>query len=93
MNEGTPPARSSSRTALVLALTGFYFVAGKIGLALAIVHPQASAVWPPTGIALAALFDGGASALARRFAGRVSGQPYRARAGGGGRSWRRRESL
>src|SRR5207244_5708982 len=30
------------------------FVAGKIGLVLAAVHPSASAVWPPTGIALAA---------------------------------------
>lgn len=36
----------------VLAL--MYFTAAKLGLALAIVHPSASAVWPPTGIALAA---------------------------------------
>lgn len=40
----------------VLALvTLVYFAAGKAGLALAIVHPSATAVWPPTGIALAAL--------------------------------------
>ena len=32
-----------------------YFVAGKLGLRLAFVHPSASAVWPPSGIALAAL--------------------------------------
>lgn len=37
----------------VLAL--FYFASGKLGLALAIVNPSATAVWPPTGIALAAL--------------------------------------
>ncbi len=41
--------------ALPAAVAGFYFVAGKIGLSLAQVNPSASAVWPPTGIALAAL--------------------------------------
>src|SRR5262249_29406929 len=39
----------------LVALTGVYFVAGKIGLSLAFVHASATAVWPPTGIALAAL--------------------------------------
>ena len=38
-----------------MALTGVYFVAGKLGLSLAFVHASATAVWPPTGIALAAL--------------------------------------
>src|SRR5260370_2868079 len=38
----------------LLVLTGIYFVAGKVGLMLAFVHPSATAVWPPTGIALAA---------------------------------------
>jgi len=32
-----------------------YFLAGKLGLHFAFVHASASAVWPPTGIALAAL--------------------------------------
>ena len=32
-----------------------YFAAAKIGLSLAFVNPSATAVWPPTGIALAAL--------------------------------------
>jgi integral membrane sensor domain MASE1 len=32
-----------------------YFGAGKLGLALAFINPSASAVWPPTGLALAAL--------------------------------------
>jgi PAS domain S-box-containing protein len=36
-------------------LTAAYFLAGKFGLSLAVVHPSASSVWPPTGIALAAL--------------------------------------
>ncbi len=37
------------------ALTAIYFVSGKLGLGLAFVNVSASAVWPPTGIALAAL--------------------------------------
>src|SRR5919198_3741296 len=31
-----------------------YVIAGKAGLTLAVVHPSATPVWPPTGIALAA---------------------------------------
>lgn len=38
----------------MLALAAIYFVAGKLGLKLAFVHPSATAVWPPAGIALAA---------------------------------------
>jgi signal transduction histidine kinase/CheY-like chemotaxis protein len=37
------------------ALTLIYFVAGKLALKLAFVNASASAVWPPAGIALAAL--------------------------------------
>ena len=37
------------------ALAAVYFAAGKIGLQLAILHPSASPVWPPTGIAIAAV--------------------------------------
>jgi integral membrane sensor domain MASE1 len=40
---------------MVISLAGVYFVAGKLGLMLAFVNPSASPVWPPTGIALAAL--------------------------------------
>ncbi len=39
-------------TLLLLLLV--YFIAGKLGLTLAFMHPSASPVWPPTGIALAA---------------------------------------
>src|SRR5258708_37333149 len=39
---------------VVAALAGTYFVAGKLGLKLASVHASATAVWPCTGIALAA---------------------------------------
>src|SRR5215831_5627037 len=40
---------------VVVALSAAYFVAGKLGLLLAFVHHSATAVWPPTGITLAAL--------------------------------------
>lgn len=36
-------------------LTVVYLAAGKLGLTVAFIHPSATAVWPPTGIALAAL--------------------------------------
>jgi diguanylate cyclase (GGDEF)-like protein len=39
----------------VAALAVVYFVAGKLGLQLAYVHASATAVWPCTGIAIAAL--------------------------------------
>jgi integral membrane sensor domain MASE1 len=40
--------------AMSTVLAAVYFVAGKLGLTLAFVNPSATAVWPPTGIALAA---------------------------------------
>src|SRR6476660_10124714 len=36
------------------SLAAVYVLAGKIGLQLAIFHPSATPVWPPTGISLAA---------------------------------------
>jgi signal transduction histidine kinase len=54
-----PPAvqqRSKARVAVLLASAiAAYIVAGRIGLHLALVNPSATAVWPPTGIALATL--------------------------------------
>ncbi|MGB9466392.1 MAG: MASE1 domain-containing protein, partial [Candidatus Acidiferrum sp.] len=41
--------------ATVAVLAGVYFVAGKLGLQLAYLHASATAVWPCTGIAIAAL--------------------------------------
>ena len=38
-----------------VTLVGVYVLAGKLGLQLAFVHASATAVWPPTGIAIAAL--------------------------------------
>src|SRR5574341_61694 len=39
----------------ILALAVVYFGAGKLGLSWAYIHASTSAVWPPTGIAFAAL--------------------------------------
>lgn len=47
--------RIARKLALIGVLTGVYFIAGKLGLRLAFAHPSATPVWPPTGIALAAL--------------------------------------
>src|SRR5882762_2677432 len=50
-----PMPRPRQREILIgIAVTAAYFVAGKIGLSLASVNPSATAVWAPTGIALAA---------------------------------------
>lgn len=48
-------SRSFRKLARTLLLAVIYLIAGKIGLRLAFVNPSATAVWPPTGIALAAL--------------------------------------
>lgn len=39
---------------IVLLLAILYFLAGKLGLLLAFVNPSTTAIWPPTGITLAA---------------------------------------
>ena len=44
-----------SRILALVTLTVLYFLAGNLGLRLAFVHASASPVWPPAGIALAAL--------------------------------------
>jgi class 3 adenylate cyclase/integral membrane sensor domain MASE1 len=47
--------RPLSTVAAILALAAVYFGAGKFGLSLAFVNASASAVWPPSGLAFAAL--------------------------------------
>jgi PAS domain S-box-containing protein len=47
--------RAISDLAKILALALIYFVSGKLGLRLAFLNQSASPVWPPTGIALAAV--------------------------------------
>lgn len=56
MNGIKPPVLLAPKFLWVSAFIALvYFSAGKLGLSLAVVHPSASAVWPPSGIALAAL--------------------------------------
>ena len=68
----------SSYLAKVVLVAGAYFGTAKLGLQLASEHPSITAVWPPTGIALAALFVWGyrlwpgvalGAALANTFTG------------------------
>src|SRR5262245_11078654 len=64
--------RPASLVPLVWRCTGLaliYFVAGKFGLSLAALNPSASAVWPPTGIVLAALLLYGPTLWPGVFAG------------------------
>ncbi|HTU00501.1 MAG TPA: MASE1 domain-containing protein, partial [Candidatus Sulfotelmatobacter sp.] len=46
---------AASRAAILLGLAALYIVAAKFGLHFAFVHVSATPVWPPAGIALAAL--------------------------------------
>jgi len=54
--------RGRTRLASLALLTAAYFIAGKIGLSLAYVNESTSAVWPPAGIAVAALLQLGLAA-------------------------------
>lgn len=54
---------------VLLAVTAAYFAAGRLGLSLAVVHRSASAVWPPTGIAVASCLIFGAGVWPAIFAG------------------------
>jgi len=47
--------KQTSRWLSIGLVAGIYFAAGKLGLTLAILHPSATAVWPNSGLALAAL--------------------------------------
>ncbi|MDE3126688.1 MAG: MASE1 domain-containing protein [Gemmatimonadota bacterium] len=60
-----PGRRRSDRTTRRLrfaALIALYFVTARLGLALALVNPSATAVWAPSGISLAALLLWGSDA-------------------------------
>ena len=70
-SDGIDTARHSAgiRTAgQILLLAAVYLVTAKLGFRLAVVHPSATTVWPPTGIALAALLLLGKSGPASRSA-------------------------
>jgi PAS domain S-box-containing protein len=62
-------SRVFSGLLVIGVLTLVYFIAGKFGLMLASLHPSASPVWPPAGIALAALLVLGYRAWPAIFVG------------------------
>src|SRR4029450_4589574 len=62
-------ARAFSGLPIIGLLALVYFVAGKFGLMLASLHASASPVWPPAGIALAALLVLGYRAWPAIFVG------------------------
>src|SRR2546428_477621 len=59
------------RFLLVISLAGLYFAAARLGLSLASVHTTVSPVWPPTGIAIAAVLLLGYRAWPGIFLGAV----------------------
>ncbi len=61
------PRVRAAATAGVVALA--YVIAGKAGLALAVANASVTAIWPPTGIALAAILLAGPPAAAGVFIG------------------------
>lgn len=70
--DSAPPPKTTPAAGLVLQLilvAGAYFVLALAGLDLASVHPAASPVWAPSGIALAALLLLGLRAWPAVFAG------------------------
>ena len=60
---------ASRNLALLMGLVAVYFLAGKLGLKLAYVNASTSAVWPCTGIAIAALLILGYRVWPAIFAG------------------------
>src|SRR5437867_11020114 len=60
---------SIRRALATVSLFAIYVVAAKAGLSLAAVNPSATAVWPPTGIAIAACLLMGRPAWPAIFAG------------------------
>jgi two-component sensor histidine kinase len=61
--------RQGARLALMAGLCLAYFLLAKAGLALASIHPSATPVWPPTGLAIAALLLLGPEAAPAVFLG------------------------
>jgi signal transduction histidine kinase/CheY-like chemotaxis protein len=49
-----PPILFMRKASTLALLCAVYFAAAKVGLSFASIHPSATAIWPPTGIAIAA---------------------------------------
>src|SRR5262252_10373418 len=67
---GTPESSRIRSAAVLLGVAAVYFVAGKVGLDFfGLLNPSASAVWPPTGVAIASLLLFGYRAAGAVFVG------------------------
>ena len=66
----TPQLAKSWSAVLLVGIAAVYFVAGKVGLDFfGLLNPSASAVWPPTGVAIASLLLFGYRAAGAVFVG------------------------
>src|SRR3954453_8217068 len=66
----TPQPAKSWSAVLLVGIAAVYFVAGKVGLDFfGLLNPSASAVWPPTGVAIASLLLFGYRAAGAVFVG------------------------
>ncbi|MGH7674107.1 MAG: MASE1 domain-containing protein [Gemmatimonadales bacterium] len=70
------PRAALRRVSVATAVVAVYFIAAKLGLRLAFVHPSATAVWPPTGITLAGFLLFGYGIAPAIFAGAFLRQPH-----------------
>jgi diguanylate cyclase (GGDEF)-like protein len=61
--------RTTKHVILLALLFAAYFLSAKLALSLAFVNPSVSAIWPPAGIALAAVILGGYRVWPAVFAG------------------------
>jgi PAS domain S-box-containing protein len=61
------PALARSRILTVVSLTATYVIAGRLGLFLAVPPGYATAIFPPAGIAMAAMFMGGSITIPWTF--------------------------
>jgi diguanylate cyclase (GGDEF)-like protein len=61
--------RSAKHVILLALLFAAYFLTGKLALSLAFINPSASAIWPPAGLALAAMILAGYSVWPAVMAG------------------------
>lgn len=68
-SEPCPPISLFRRTVLLCSLTALYVMAGKLGLQLAVFHPSATPVWPPTALSLSAFLLIGSWVWPAIFAG------------------------
>ena len=68
-SDSTERPSSGPDLVTLVGLALVYFIAGRLGLSFADIHSSASAVWPPTGIALAAVLAFGAGAWPAVLAG------------------------